>query len=301
MTTYALEFPNISPEIISVTLFGMDFALRWYALAYIVGIIVGFRFVIMATRKPSLWANDTPPFTREQLDDLIFWLILGVIFGGRLGYVLFYKPADYLANPIDILKLWEGGMAFHGGALGVVIAAWLYTSRYGISKFSAADAVALAVPPGLLLGRIANFINAELWGRPTDLPWGVIFPGQLAQDCGQALGTFCARHPSQLYEAALEGLLLGALLLWMVWRGGALKKPGLLTGTFLLGYGLSRCLVEFVRQPDQHFQSPENPLGLAWHLGGYGLTMGQILSLPMIAIGIWLVLRARRQARMQPA
>ncbi len=301
MIPFALEFPPISPEIFSITLFGFDFALRWYALAYIIGIIIGYRFVVMATRQTRLWANDTPPMTREQLDDLLFWLILGVIFGGRLGFVLFYKPGDYIENPVEILMLWRGGMAFHGGLLGVVLAAWIYTTRHKISKFSAADAIALAVPPGLLLGRIANFINAELWGRQSDAPWAVIFPGRLAQECGQPLDALCARHPSQLYEAALEGLILGAVLLWLVWARGALKKPGFLCGVFLTGYGLGRTIVEFFRQPDAQFQSLGNPLGFALHINGYGITMGQILSIPMIVLGIWLILRARNLARLQHA
>jgi phosphatidylglycerol:prolipoprotein diacylglycerol transferase len=301
MTPSALSFPNISPEIVSISLFGFEFALRWYALAYIVGIIIGFRFVIMAMRRPGLWPHDTPPMTREDLDDLLFWIVIGIIVGGRLGYVLFYKPAEYIANPVEIFYLWRGGMAFHGGLLGVVLAAFIFTWRRSIPQMTAADAIVLAVPPGLLLGRIANFINAELWGRPTDLPWGVIFPGQAAQACGQAAGALCARHPSQLYEAALEGLILGAVLLWMVWRQGALKKPGLLCGTFFAGYGLARFLVEFVRQPDAQFISPGNPLGLAVHIGGYGFTMGQILSLPMILLGFWLIRRARSRHAAIPA
>jgi phosphatidylglycerol:prolipoprotein diacylglycerol transferase len=207
--------------------------------------------------------------TREQLDDLLFWLIIGVIFGGRLGYVLFYKPGYYLANPLEILAVWQGGMAFHGGLLGVVLAAWVFTTRHGLSKIQAADAIALAVPPGLLLGRIANFINAELWGRATNLPWGVIFPGEAAQTCGQPISAFCARHPSQLYEALLEGLILGAVLLWMVWARHAFRKPGLVCGTFLAGYGIARFLVEFVRQPDAQFITEGNPIGLALHLNGW--------------------------------
>ena len=154
----------------------------------------------------------------------------------------------------------------------------------------------LAVPPGLLLGRLANFINAELWGRQTDLPWGVIFPGEAAQFCGQAVGEFCARHPSQLYEAALEGLLLLGVLIWLAWGRAALKTPGRLCGVFLAGYGLARFLVEFVRQPDAQFISEGNPLGLAWHVGGYGFTMGQLLSIPMIVLGLLLIMNAKRRA-----
>ena len=192
--------------------------------------------------------------------------------------------------------VWQGGMAFHGGLLGVIIAAWLYTGVQKIPRRPAADAIALGVPPGLLLGRIANFINAELWGRPTLAPWGVIFPGQSAQTCtGFDPGT-CPRHPSQLYEAGLEGLLLGALLLFLVWAKRGYKRPGLISGTFFWGYGLSRFFVEFFRQPDAQFVSQGNPLGLAWHIGGYGLTMGQILSIPMILLGLWLIAQSRRTA-----
>ncbi|WP_108835510.1 prolipoprotein diacylglyceryl transferase [Tateyamaria sp. Alg231-49] len=288
-----LPFPNISPEIFSISLFGMDLALRWYALAYIVGIIIGWRLVVMAVKTPRLWPNQQPVMTPAQIEDMLTWIILGVLLGGRLGYVLFYQPGVYLENPFAILAIWEGGMAFHGGLLGVVLAAFLYTRRHNIPQLSAADAIALGVPPGLLLGRIANFINAELWGRPTELPWGVIFPGQAAQYCPQIVGA-CARHPSQLYEAFLEGLVLLIVLLWMVWRRDAFKRPGLVCGTFLAGYGLSRFAVEFVRQPDAQFVGPANPLGLAWHVGGYGLTMGQLLSLPMILLGLFLIQRARR-------
>lgn len=287
-----LPFPDISPEIFSVTLFGATFALRWYALAYIVGILIGWRLVVAAVKAPRLWPGSTPPMTPKQVEDLLTWIILGVLLGGRLGYVLFYQPGYFLANPGDILKVWQGGMAFHGGLLGVILAAWLFTRAQKIPQLSAADAIALGVPPGLLLGRIANFINAELWGRPTDVPWGVVFPGEAAQDCMGVIG-LCARHPSQLYEAALEGLILGAILLWLVWRRGAFRQPGLVSGVFFAGYGLARFIVEFVRQPDAQFVSPGNPLGLAWHMGGYGLTMGQILSLPMIALGLWLIRRAR--------
>ena len=289
-----IPFPDISPEIFSISLFGMTFALRWYALAYIVGILAGWRLVLRAARTPKLWRNETPVMTGSQIEDLLTWVILGVILGGRIGYVLFYQPGFYLSNPAQILRVWEGGMSFHGGALGVIIAAFIYTGRHRIARISAGDLVALGIPPGLLLGRLANFINAELWGRPTDLPWGVAFPTEAAQFCPGVVG-ICARHPSQLYEAALEGLLLGAVLLWLVWRRGALKMPGIVMGTFLAGYGLARFAVEFVRQPDAQFVTEGNPLGLAWQVGGYGLTMGQILCLPMIAVGLYLILRARRR------
>lgn len=288
-----IPFPDISPEIISISLFGMTFALRWYAMAYIVGILLGWRLVLRAANTPRLWRGDKSVMTPAQIEDLLTWVILGVILGGRLGYVLFYQPGYYLSNPAQILRVWEGGMSFHGGALGVIIAAFLYTGRHQIARISAGDLVALGIAPGLFLGRIANFINAELWGRPTDLPWGVAFPTEAAQYCPDVIG-ICARHPSQLYEAALEGLILGALLIWLVWRRGAFKTPGLVMGAFLAGYGLARFAVEFVRQPDAQFVTESNPLGLAWQVGGYGLTMGQILCLPMIAVGVFFILRARR-------
>jgi len=287
-----IPFPDISPEIFTISLFGMTFALRWYALAYIVGIIVGWRLVVRAVRRPYLWKNGEPVMEADQVEDLLFYVILGVILGGRLGYVLFYQPAFYLSNPLQILQLWEGGMSFHGGAIGVILAFFFYSTRQGKPLIETGDMVALGLAPGLFLGRIANFINAELWGRPTDLPWGVAFPTQEAQYCPDVIG-ICARHPSQLYEAFLEGLVLGLLLVWMVWRRGAFKKPGLVGGTFLAGYGIARFAVEFVRQPDAQFVSDGNLLGWAWQVGGYGLTMGQILCLPMIAAGLFLILRAR--------
>ena len=286
-----LPFPDLSPELVSFSLFGIEFALRWYALAYIFGLLIAWWLAVRAVANPALW-RDAPPLSRAQIEDLMTYVILGVILGGRLGFVLFYQPGYYLSNPSQILLIWQGGMAFHGGLLGVVVAAWIFAARNGIAKLSLADLMALSVPPGLLLGRLANFINAELWGRPTDLPWGVAFPGAAAQTCEGVVG-ICARHPSQLYEALLEGLLLGALLIWMVWRRGAFKRPGLIAGTFFAGYGLARFLVEFVRQPDAQFVSPGNPLGLALHFGGYGLTMGQLLSLPMIALGLYLVFHSR--------
>ena len=294
-----ISFPDISPEIFSISIFGFDLALRWYALAYIVGIVIGWRLVVMTVKSARLWPNKTPVMTAAQIEDMLTWIILGVLLGGRIGYVLFYQPDIYLQNPLAILAIWEGGMAFHGGLLGVIVAAWIYTGRQNINRLSAADAIALGVPPGLLLGRLANFINAELWGRPTDLPWAVAFPGYAAQDCPNVIG-LCTRHPSQLYEALLEGLVLLCLLLWLVWRRDGYKRPGLLSGTFFAGYGLARFVVEFVRQPDAQFISENNPLGLAWHVTGYGLTMGQLLSLPMIVLGLWLIMRARWRGPVSP-
>ncbi|SFS03856.1 prolipoprotein diacylglyceryl transferase [Yoonia litorea] len=289
----AIPFPDISPIIFSVTLFGMELALRWYAMAYIVGIALGWQIIKMALKRPHLWKNG-PPMGADKLEDLLTYIVIGVIAGGRLGYVFFYKPAEFLADPIDILKIWEGGLSFHGGFLGVVLAVLLFSYRHKVALAPLADITAVSATPAILLVRIANFINAELWGRPTDLPWGVIFPGAAAQSCA-TVGEPCVRHPSQLYEAGLEGLLLGTILILLAFRFGALKKSWLLSGVFFLGYGLSRFLVEFVRQPDAQFVTEGNPLGLAYHINGIGLTMGQTLTLPMILVGLAVVLVARKR------
>lgn len=293
----AISFPNISPEIFSIELFGFTLALRWYALSYIVGIALGW-FVIAATlKRPQLWPNDTPPMDRSYLEDLLTYIVVGVIAGGRLGYVLFYQPAYFLQNPLEIPAIWTGGMSFHGGFIGVIVAVILFSRRKGVALAHLADVIALAATPAILLVRCANFINGELWGRPTDVPWGVIFPSAAAQDCPEITEILCARHPSQLYEATLEGLLLGALLFYLAFRRGAFKTPWLMTGTFFLVYGTARFLVEFVRQPDAQFRGPDNPLGWALDFGEWGLTMGQLLSSPMILIGLALVFSARRRAQ----
>ncbi len=286
-----IPFPDISPNLFSFELFGREIALRWYALAYIAGLMFGWWIVLRAVRTPRLWTGPAP-MTPDQVERLLTWIIVGVILGGRLGYVLFYDLATYIDDPLQIVQVWNGGMSFHGGFLGVVVAALWFGRREKIPLLTLGDLLAMATPVGLMLGRLANFVNAELWGRPTTLPWGVIFPGEAAQTCPGIEG-LCARHPSQLYQAGLEGLLLAIVLLWLVFRSGALKRPGLVMGVFLVGYGLARFLVEFVRQPDAQFVSPGNPIGWAVQLGNYGLTMGQLLSLPMIALGLWFVLRAK--------
>jgi phosphatidylglycerol:prolipoprotein diacylglycerol transferase len=229
-----------------------------------------------------------------QVEGLLTAVVIGVILGGRLGFVLFYQPGHYLANPGQILAVWQGGMSFHGGLIGAALGGWLYARRQGIAPLSLADAMALAAPPGILLGRLANFINAELWGRPTEMPWGVVFPGAAAQDCAGVAAGMCARHPTQLYEAGLEGLLLGAALWWLVLRRGALMRPGLVAGAFFAGYGVARFLVEIWREADAQFVTPDNPLGHVLRLGEAGLQMGQVLSLPMILLGAALIWRARR-------
>lgn len=287
-----IPFPDIAPEIFTITLGGFSFSLRWYALAYLAGLILGWRLIVAMMRRPALWGG-TPPTAPDLVDDLLTWVILGVILGGRLGFVLFYEPAYYLSNPGQILQVWQGGMSFHGGFAGVIVATWAWSRSQGVSVLRLADAMAVVAPIGIFFGRIANFINAELWGRPTDLPWGVVFPGEAAQTCPGIVGP-CARHPSQLYEAGLEGLLLGLILLVLV-RAGGLRRPGLAFGVFLAGYGLARMFVELFRVADAQFITPDNPLGHV--LGGpvIGLTMGQTLSLPMVLIGLALVAYARRR------
>lgn len=284
-----IPFPDIAPEIFTINIGSLSLSLRWYALAYLAGLIIGWQLIALMMRRPAIW-GDRAPMRSDKVDDLLTWVILGVILGGRLGFVLFYEPAYYLANPAEIIKVWQGGMSFHGGFTGVIIATAIYCRLNAIPALRLADAMAMVAPVGLFFGRIANFINAELWGRPTDMPWGVAFPGQAAQSCEGVTG-ICARHPSQLYEAGLEGLLLGLILL-VALRMGALRRPGLQFGIFLTGYALARIFVEFFRVADAQFITPDNPLGHV--VGGpvIGLTMGQVLSLPMLLIGLALILRA---------
>jgi phosphatidylglycerol:prolipoprotein diacylglycerol transferase len=294
-----IPFPGIGNEIFSVDLFGFDLALRWYALAYIVGIIVGYRIVLHAVRKAALWRDNTAPMPPNLVEAFLTWAIIGIIIGGRLGYVLFYEFDLFLQNPADIFKVWQGGMAFHGGFLGVVVAGLLFCAKHNIKMLSFGDLMAMAAPTGLFLGRLANFNSAELWGRPSDVPWAVIFPGNAAQYCPDVVAHvsgLCARHPSQLYQAALEGLILGIVLLYLGFRRGWLKKPGQLMGLFIAGYGVARFIVEFFRQADAQFITPDNPMGFVMQIGEFGITKGQQLSVPMIAIGIGFIILARRRA-----
>jgi phosphatidylglycerol:prolipoprotein diacylglycerol transferase len=290
----ALPFPDISPELFALEIGGFRFALRWYALAYIGGFLIAWASVVAVMRRPALWPGAQAPMAPVQVEGLLTAVVIGVILGGRLGFVLFYQPGYYLANPGQILAVWQGGMSFHGGLIGAALGGWLHARGQGIAPMALADAMALAAPPGILLGRLANFINAELWGRPTELPWGVVFPGAAAQDCAGVAAGMCARHPTQLYEAGMEGLLLGAALWWLVLRRGALMRPGLVAGVFFAGYGVARFLVEIWREADAQFVTPDNPLGHVLRLGEAGLQMGQLLSLPMILLGAALIWRARR-------
>ncbi len=267
MPLFVLPFPAIDPVLIQIG----PFALRWYALAYITGILLGWVYARAIIRRESLWGGKAP-MTVADFDDFVVWVTLGVILGGRIGYVLFYNPAHFAAHPAETVQLWKGGMSFHGGFLGVVTAVILFGRRRGIPLLSLGDVTAAVYPIGHFLGRIANFINGELWGRPTDVAWAMVFPGG---------GPF-PRHPSQLYEAVLEGLLLLVVLTLLI-RAGALKRPGLILGAFAFGYGLTRSFCELYREPDPQ-------LGFLWG----GLTMGILLSIPLMLAGLALVWNAMR-------
>jgi len=289
---YMLQFPDIDPEIFSFAIGGMTFALRWYALAYIVGIFMAWRYAVMLVNRPRLWAK--VPMDKRQVEDLMTWMVLGIIIGGRLGYVFFYNWSYFAENPVDIVKVWQGGMAFHGGVLGVLLGAAIFCWRNKINFLSTADMIAASSVFGLFLGRIANFINGELWGRPTTADWGMFFPD--APPCPEDWLVLCTRHPSQLYEAGLEGLALGVVLIALVWGAKWLRAPGRIMGVFLVGYGIARTIVEQFREADSQFITPDNPVGHVLQFGDYGLTMGQSLSAPMLLIGVALLLTRRKVA-----
>jgi phosphatidylglycerol---prolipoprotein diacylglyceryl transferase len=346
----AIQFPNIDPAALTIPsfpLFGTElgpFHLRWYALAYIVGLVLGWRWMVWLVRRDKLWAPGKPALSVPQADDFLFWATLGVILGGRLGYVLFYKPDMIWLNPLEILQIWQGGMSFHGGLIGVAIAAWWFTrqkhvnedqyaklaAKHGVAQAPAGkereytrlgedkwilkseaeaarekaktdtvdllrlgDLAAAATPIGLFFGRIANFINGELWGRQTDGPFGMVFCNERLMEQN---GGFCPagndpRHPSQLYEAALEGIALFAIINIATLRFDSLRRPGMNVGIFLVAYGLFRALLETVREPDAHM--PEALRGV--------VTMGMLLSIPMILGGAWLIHRALKQPKLAAA
>ena len=261
-----MPFPDFDPVLLRIG----PLAIRWYALAYVAGILLGWRYAAAILRKSSLWTHRAPPMTTLQLDDLILWITLGVILGGRLGHTLFYTPSLIWQDPLEILKVWHGGMSFHGGALGVLLALVIYARTNKLDALRIGDVCAAATPIGLFFGRIANFINGELWGRPTTVPWGIIFPGA---------GPL-PRHPSQLYEAALEGLVLFALLAWATWAKRWTNRRGVIMRLFIAGYGIIRISLENVREPDAYM--PHFPLGL---------TMGMMLSAPMVIVGAWMIWR----------
>ncbi len=265
-----LPFPDIDPVAVRLG----PVAVHWYGLAYVAGILLGWHYARRLAMKPSLWRNDASPVTPAHLDDFLLWAAGGIILGGRIGYILFYDLDAVLAEPLRAIQIWNGGMSFHGGLIGTTLAMVLFARRHAIPMWSLFDIVAAVAPIGLFLGRIANFINGELWGRLSDAPWAVIFPDG---------GPF-ARHPSQLYEAAMEGLLLFALLQVMIHRAGALKHPGMVCGIFVAGYAVARIVNEFFREPDAQIG----------YLAGGWLTMGMVLSVPMFIAGLAVALRARR-------
>ncbi len=264
MPLFAIPYPAIDPVLIELG----PFVIRWYALAYIAGLVIGWRWCLMLAKRPPIVV------TPEAVDDFLVWATLGVVLGGRLGYVLFYKPDYYLANPLEALQVWHGGMSFHGGALGVVLAIVLFCRQRRINFLAFGDIIVCAAPIGLFFGRIANFINSELWGRVTDVPWAMVFPN----------GGPLPRHPSQLYEAFLEGIVLFIIVNGLERFTRIRERPGALSGVFLIGYGIARIIAEFFREPDAF-------LGFL----AFGLTMGQILSLPFVLIGLVLLLRPQRR------
>lgn len=260
------NFANLGLDPVALELGPLS--IKWYSLAYLAGIFLAYWLLLKMLKRPGA------PMARRHADDLLFYGMLGVILGGRLGYVLFYKPS-MLATPLEVFKLWDGGMSLHGGVLGVLAGIWYLARKNGLSFLRICDYVACTIPFGLFFGRLANFVNGELWGRPTDVPWAIIFP--LAP-------TAEPRHPSQLYEAGMEGLMLFAIMTFLFWKTDARNKPGLLFGVAAVWYGISRFVIENFREPDAHLGT------LSW-----GLTMGQTLTVPMLLLGIWLIFTASRR------
>jgi phosphatidylglycerol:prolipoprotein diacylglycerol transferase len=268
----ALNFPQIDPVALHIG----PLSLKWYGLAYVAGLLFAWWYMRKLVVNERLWGParaGMKPITPTMLDDAMFWGALGVIIGGRLGYVLFYKPGDYLSNPLEILAVWQGGMSFHGGFLGVLLGVFFYARRNNADLLQLFDLAGAAVPIGLGFGRLANFVNGELWGRVTDAPIGMIFPGAGDQP----------RHPSQLYEAALEGIVLFLVIRWLTHSRLKFKSPGFAAGAFAAGYGMSRIVVEFFREPDAHLGYLAGPV-----------TMGMALSLPMVIAGVCLMVWAER-------
>lgn len=269
-----LPFPDIDPVLVRIG----PLAIHWYGVGYVVGILIGWWYARRLAANGALWANGRAPMSLTDLDDFIVWAAAGIVLGGRLGYILFYDLARYLAEPLRIFAVWEGGMSFHGGMIGAVAAMILFAKRRGIPAWSMVDISAAVAPPALGLVRIfGNFINSELWGKPTDVPWAFVFPN----------GGPEPRHPSQLYEAALEGLLLFLALRYLTHARLKLQTPGYVTGAAASIYGLSRIFVEFFREPDAH---------IGYLAGTTWITMGMVLSLPMVAFGLWAMATSRQPA-----
>ncbi len=269
-----MPFPHFDPVLLHIG----PFALRWYALAYMAGILLGWRYGVLLVRNTRIWRGMTPTLTAHQIDDLVVYVAVGVVAGGRLGSILFYNTSVLWTDPLEVFKAWHGGMSFHGGLIGVSIGLLLFARLNKVDVLRLGDLTAPCVPIGLFFGRIANFINGELWGRPTHLPWGIIFPRAGDEP----------RHPSQLYEAGLEGLTLFVILLLATHVMKLLPRRGMITGLFLTFYGLFRIALENVREPDRDM--PHFP---------FGLTMGIMLSIPMVLIGAGLILYALRPAALE--
>jgi phosphatidylglycerol:prolipoprotein diacylglycerol transferase len=278
MMPLAIPFPAFDPVAIQIG----PIAIKWYGLAYLAGLLLGWLYIKRLVADSRLWAGGQAPLDAARVDDLLLYMTIGVVAGGRLGFVLLYEPGYYLAHPLEVLQVWRGGMAFHGALLGCAIAVWLFARRQRVSALSCMDLCAAAVPVGLLFGRIANFINGELFGRVTSVPWGMVFPeAKLFHPTIEP----AARHPSQLYEAALEGLVLFLILRWLTHRKGALARPGVVIGAFLVGYGAFRAFCEIFREPHA---------GHALNIGPF--TAGQLYSFVMIALGLLFLARARSAA-----
>ncbi len=271
MSLLEIPFPEINPIALQIG----PIAVRWYGLAYAAGLIIGWLYIRQLLRRPQLWKNDTAPMNADDADELLLWVAAGVILGGRLGHVLFYQSGYYFSNPMEILAIWKGGMSFHGGLLGTGLGMYIYARRSGISVWPVMDLVSAAVPIGLFFGRVANFINAEVVGSPTDMPWGMVFPGSGPEP----------RHPAMLYEAAMEGVALFIILRYLTHVRLSLKMPGLTTGVFLTGYGVFRIFSELFKIVDYRLVYADYPI-----------TKGMVYSVPMLFLGLWFIYRARTRA-----
>jgi phosphatidylglycerol---prolipoprotein diacylglyceryl transferase len=271
MDLLVIAYPSVDPVALQLG----PLSVKWYGLAYIAGLLLGWLYIKRLLAQSDLWRAGQAPLSPQNVDDLLIYMTIGVLVGGRLGYVLFYEPRHFFNNPLDIAAVWTGGMAFHGGLVGSILAIIIFAHRFNANAWSMLDVCAAATPIGLFFGRLANFINGELWGRPTTVPWAMVFPGADTLE----------RHPSQLYEALLEGAVLFTVLWWLTHRMGALRRPGMVAGAFMLGYGLARSFCELFREPDP---------GHVLTLGPF--TAGILYSVPMMAIGLWMLLDAAKRA-----